>query len=279
TTSETAKLYALAVAIDALTDNLEEADLALLDLLKQLKEAVEARTDYSGIIAAIRSLLPEEPGIDFEYVDLGLRSGNLWATCNMGAESPEQLGDYYGWGMTEPYAEGDDTSWASYFSRIGGTATEEYECGGEGDPLKEYFNGGSLFYIANEAGEPDGIGATEWDVVWAASKGGWRMPTLEDYKELFSICSWKWESLNDVKGIRFTSHENGNSIFFPSTGIFKDGKIDTSNIYSYYSTSSPYSRQECNINMCIRITYEYSFGYDAHTRNEGQTIRPVKVQK
>ena len=33
-----------------------------------------------------------------EYVDLGLPSGTLWATRNVGADKPEDIGDYFAWG-------------------------------------------------------------------------------------------------------------------------------------------------------------------------------------
>ena len=46
-----------------------------------------------------------------EYVDLGLPSGTLWATCNLGASSPEEYGDYYAWGETE---QKDYYDWDTY---------------------------------------------------------------------------------------------------------------------------------------------------------------------
>ncbi len=47
----------------------------------------------------------------YEYVDLGLPSGTLWATYNVGATSPYEKGQYFAWGEVEPR---EDFSWESY---------------------------------------------------------------------------------------------------------------------------------------------------------------------
>ena len=86
------------------------------------------------------------------YVDLGLPSGLKWAKCNLGASKPEEYGDYYGWGCTDPYATGDDVDWPLYFTKLGGTGTTYSDCGTDKDPLKDYVTT-----------NVKSIAGTEWD--------------------------------------------------------------------------------------------------------------------
>ena len=121
-----------------------------------------------------------------EYVDLGLPSGLKWATCNVGAYSPEQYGDYYAWGEIE-------------------TKSEYYE------------------YNSKTRGKlMSGIsGSSTYDVARAKWGGSWRIPTKEEYKELINSCKWEWVTQNGKKGYKITG-PNGNSIFLPAAG-YRDG--------------------------------------------------------
>ena len=123
-----------------------------------------------------------------EYVDLGLPSGVLWATCNLGAYTPEQHGIHFCWGgSTEVRGE---MNWTSYFQLLGyagDVSVGEEDCGTDKDPIKDYVFGGSKFVwqeLFVEAGEANGIGATEWDAARNLWGGGWRMPTCDEMSEL-----------------------------------------------------------------------------------------------
>ena len=127
-----------------------------------------------------------------EFVDLGLPSGTLWATCNVGATSPEQAGLYFAWGETEGY-----------------TADEKWK-------LER------VFFEENYKGNEISSDLTlEQDAAHAYMGGEWRMPTKDEWQELIDNCNVTWVGNFDktmVAGKLFTSKVNGNSIFFPAAG-------------------------------------------------------------
>ena len=125
-----------------------------------------------------------------EYVDLGLPSGILWATCNVGADSPEEYGGYYAWGEL---ATKSDYSWSTY--RFG-----------ESSPFSKYDTDGKT-----ELELVDDVARTEWG-------GDWKMPTQANLQELIDNTDSVWTTQNGFKGRLFTSTVNGNSIFIPAAG-------------------------------------------------------------
>ncbi len=131
-----------------------------------------------------------------EYVDLGLPSGTLWATCNVGANSPEEYGNYFAWGETKPKS---DYTWGIY----------KY-CQGSPDTMTKYCRSRSYGTVDNKTElEPSDDAAT---ANWG---GGWQMPSREQFNELFnsSYTATTWTTLNGVSGYEITSKSNGNSIF------------------------------------------------------------------
>ena len=126
---------------------------------------------------------------EHEYVDLGLPSGTLWAACNVGATSPEQAGLHLAWGETEGYT------------------TEQVK------------NGTRKFDSASYTAPSDSDNFTlEQDAARANLDGNWRMPTLDEWQELYENCNVVGtDDYNGtgVKGSVFTSRVNGNSVFFP----------------------------------------------------------------
>ena len=141
--------------------------------------------DINAIISIIIDGPAEEE--EDEYVDLGLPSGTLWATRNIGASRPEDYGDYFAWGETAPKEiyNYDNYKWPDY---------SKYN---EIDSLTEL--------------EPEDDAAY---VNWGPT---WRMPTDEQYDELFNFCSWQWTQQEGVNGVLLTS-PNGNTIFLPAAG-------------------------------------------------------------
>lgn len=134
-----------------------------------------------------------------EYVDLGLPSGTLWATCNVGANIPSGTGYYYAWGETAP---------------------------------KTQYNPDNYLYNDNPVFLPATADAAT--VNWG---GGWRMPTYQEMQELLR-CSTTCTKQNDMNGILITGY-NGNSIFLPAAGCQTyDGSANWDNLYGRYWTSS-----------------------------------------
>lgn len=133
-----------------------------------------------------------------EYVDLGLPSGILWATCNVGAEKPEDYGDYFAWGEIQ--------SKSIYY-----WSTYNY-CDGGRDKLTKYCNdsvyGVNGFTDYLTILEPvDDAATVHWGV-------GWRTPTREEWGELYSNTDNEFSILNGVEGWLFTAN-NGNCLFLP----------------------------------------------------------------
>lgn len=137
-----------------------------------------------------------------EYVDLGLPSGTLWATCNVGASKPEDYGDYFAWGETTGYKSGKaNFSWSTY----------KY-CKGSGTTLTKYCTDSNYGTVDNKT-----VLELSDDAAHVNWGGTWRMPTHDECNELIENCTWKWTMQNSVKGYRVTG-PNGKSIFLPATG-------------------------------------------------------------
>lgn len=158
-------------------------------------------------------------GVEPPYVDLGLPSGTLWATFNVGASSPEECGDHFSWGETEPkdYYDLSTYKW----------------CNGSYDTMTKYCTNSSYGYNGFTDGK------TELDpeddaayVNWGPS---WRMPSKEQQEELRNNCSWTWTTRNGVKGELVTG-PNGNTMFLPAAGIRYDDSTPGNWMGEYYST-------------------------------------------
>ncbi len=139
----------------------------------------------------------------YTWVNLGLPSGIKWATCNVGATSPEGRGNAYTWGAVLPKSNLDSS--CKYVS----------SSANKGDKLTKYCNNTQY----GEDGFTDNKTTLELedDVAHIFFGGSWRMPTNTDFIELQSNCTWTWITQKGVDGYRVTSKTNGNSIFFPAT--------------------------------------------------------------
>ena len=203
----------------------------------------------------------------YGYVDLGLPSGTKWATYNVGADSPEEYGDYFAWGETESK---DYYSWNSYKWMTEGMSSWR----GVNKYTTEDWQTDVVWY--NEYGEFVGDGKTTLDLEDDAANanwgGDWRMPTEALLYELRNKCAWVWSSLNGVKGYKVIG-PNENSIFLPAAGYRIDSDLyNAGSGGSYWSSSldSDYSG------------YAYGLGFDSSEvyvlidfRCNGRTVRPV----
>ena len=135
-------------------------------------------------------------------MDLGLPSGTLWATYNIGATKPEEYGWYFAWGETEPK---DVYDWSTYkYAKASGA----YQL----DSITKYNMDG--YY-----GKIDSLSTLlpEDDAATANWGSEWRMPTNEEQRELVEECQYQMTEVNGVYGAKFTG-KNGNSVFFPAAG-------------------------------------------------------------
>ncbi len=158
------------------------------------------------------------------YVDLGLPSGTLWATCNVGASAPEEFGDYFAWGETEPK---DCYDWSTY-----------KWCNGDNETLTKYCNESSLGHngFVDNKTELD----REDDAACAHYPGG-RMPSWEQIQELCDSCTWQYTKINGVKGMLVTG-PNGNTMFLPSASQRDDSPNGYVTLRGFYwsRTLTPY---------------------------------------
>lgn len=160
-----------------------------------------------------------EPDPEPEAIDLGLPSGLKWASFNVGATKVEDYGDYFAWGETEPKA---DYSWATY----------KFELGTDNNgPFSKYVNKSSYGTVDNKT-----VLDPEDDAAHVNWGGSWRMPTVAEWTELRTKCTWTWTSHNGVNGRKVTG-PNGNSIFLPAARLW-DGSTRVFAGFGYYWSSS-----------------------------------------
>ena len=192
----------------------------------------------------------------YEYVDLGLPSGIKWATCNVGATSPEEYGDYFAWGETAPKTT---YNWSTY----------KY-CNGTNNTMTKYCTMSSRGTIDNKT-----TLELEDDAARANWGGNWRMPTKAEQDELrnTSNCTWTCTTQNGVKGYKVTSKINGNSIFLPVAGYRYGGSLYSEDHTGYYWSSSLYANDSGYANSLLFYSESVNWKYDA--RCNGQSVRAV----
>ena len=185
-----------------------------------------------------------------DYVDLGLPSGTLWATCNVGASSPEDYGDFFAWGETKPKEEYIRDN---YFDFYDGDY-QNYTLTGFYEPLPE-----------NDAATAN----------WGRNR---EMPSKEQLEELFNsdFTITEKTTINDVNGLQITSRSNGESIFLPAAGRFLLSKVFNGTLNCYYwSRSLSDSYFDCGCYLYLQSGTFFTHGSD---RCQGQSVRPVRKQ-
>ena len=178
-----------------------------------------------------------------QAVDLGLPSGTLWASCNVGATKPEENGGYFAWGETE---EKDFYDWITY-----------KHCDGSED-------------TCHNLGVD--IASTQYDVAYIKLGCNWRIPTYLEFKELIDNCRIEWVSQEGVKGRKFTG-PNGKSIFLPAAGRRLHDGLDHKSRSGLYWTSMQIpgeSNRACDLGFNSNHVSFYNI-----LRCDGQSVRPV----
>lgn len=221
------------------------------NILTQLKISVMKRTLFILAIIAGAMMVSCNPDDDdsnnnnggnncngqhngHEYVDLGLSV--KWATCNVGATSPEDYGHYFAWGETRPkekYTEENSLTYGIQMSDISGNA--------------------------------------QYDAATANWGGDWRMPTKEEMEELLNNCEWEWTTQNGV-GYKVTG-PNGKYIFLPAAGDRYGSSLDNAGYSGYYWSSTPYDYYDYYAYILeFSDGSEYVIGTP---RSVGFTVRPI----
>jgi len=195
-----------------------------------------------------------------EYVDLGLPSGTLWATCNVGASSPEDYGDYFAWGETAPK---DNYNWSTYKWSNGSYTTMTKYC-----TSSSYgYNG----FVDNKT-ELD----PEDDVAYVNWGPSWRMPTTEQQRELYENCSSVWTTQNGVNGRLFTG-PNGNTLFLPAAGYRWGESLDVAGSWGSYWSRTLLSYGPCY--ACDLYFGSGTVGWGSFYRGYGFAVRAVRVSQ
>ena len=189
---------------------------------------------------------------DDRWVDLGLPSGILWAAYNVGATSPEEYGGYYAWGETE---EKDTYEIKNYtYAKFRG-----------------YNEHGHLCYDFIDIG--NNITGTTYDVAHVKWGDGARMPTKNEFSELYNNCSFELGINNQVKGY-FVTGPNKKSIFIPLAGVNCDGLDEVGHNGIYWASTCEYEGYPDS--FCINTYRDAEIFIDTEHGYCGFSIRPVK---
>ena len=183
-----------------------------------------------------------------DKVDLGLSSGILWATINIGASSPADAGDYFAWGEKETK---DNFGWETY-----GLCNGSYS---------------SIFKYTQNDGKK--ILEPQEDVATSRLGKGWRIPTKEEMEELVNECKWTWERMNGQLGWKVTGR-NGNSIFLPAAGAGSSYRIAGVGELGRYWTSTRDESNYSAFNLRFKDGRESIVVVD-DTRFYGRPVRAV----
>ena len=170
------------------------------------------------------------------YVDLGLSV--KWATCNVGANSPEGIGSHFAWGEITKKETYTDLNSKTYGMNLG-----------------------------------DISGNPSYDAARANWGSTWRMPTKDEFQELVDNCDWRLTTLNGKKGHKVTSKKNNNSIFLPPTGYRDDSSLMTDGENGAFWTSTP-NEQYANSPYGLRF-YSRLHDVSGYPSFYGHSVRPV----
>ena len=262
------------IVVDGKVNNLDLQ--ALVDAYinnTQVTQVTDLDSDGSLTIADITSLVGivnENKGIlksnGHKYVDLGLPSGALWATCNVGATTPLESGEFYAWGETEAK---EMYNWETYVWCDGDACTSSNQS------LTKYCD-------RNAYGTLDGKLSLELEddaahVKWG---GDWHTPTTEEFQELMDYCTFDYDWIDEAQTIEgFTiTGPNGNSIIMPAAGYRKSGTSYNNSFYYWSANLMMKDNQTTNggrYAACFKHLNSEEADFVGRYRYYGIPVRPV----
>ena len=297
------KLSAIEAAIKGMPNYSDKFD-AVVAALGEMKTQIEAlgtgqtgiATQIAGVTAAINDLVDEVNSGNtgaaaalaqiiqkleelkgsiggggttpstMEYVDLGLPSGLKWAKCNLGASKPSDYGDYYAWGETAPKA---DYTWATYKWMQAGQSESKY--------ITKYTiadgETGAIWYDSsgNFIGDNKTVLDAADDAAIANLGSPWRMPTVDEIRELRDNCTWTWTTQDGVNGYQVDG-PNGNAIFLPAAGCRQNSGLSEAGTEGYYWSLST------DNSVCAHMVElaSYVAVWNNFYRFLGFSVRPVR---
>lgn len=237
-----------------------------------------------------------------DYIDLGLPSGTLWATCNLGAEKPTDYGQYYAWGETKGYGEEDTsnlhnyTTQGSYVKTKFASDTYKFCTGSDfylyslnkytiDDQEYEFFMDDETcsWYDADNNFIGDGLSKlTDEDDAARANWGeGWTIPTIEQMQELMDNCTFVLYVAGNliydgIAGYKVKSKINGNIIFLPIAGYrYGEGLSSVGSRGYYWSSELEYSSYTAHY---FNLSSSGVSNTSTYLRQYGYSIRPVHVE-
>lgn len=204
------------------------------------------------------SIIGADSLVSHGFVDLGLPSGTLWAVCNVGAATPEDFGDYFSWGETSTK---EIYSWNTY--QYGDFVDEHFE-------LTKYCSDPSFglhgFVDTLTVLEPvDDAARANWG-------SDWRMPTKEEWNELYRKTTCAGTTQHGVYGWLFTGR-NGNSIFLPAAGFRLNGELICTGLGVYWSSSL--HTEFLDRGWSLHFDADNCHVCGTYERSRGQVIRAV----
>ena len=217
---------------------------------RMIAECGDEKTNVSGSING------------HEYVDLGLPSGTLWATCNVGASKPEDYGNYYAWGETRTKTT---YNWDNYTYANGMADKLTKYCN------KSYYGNGGFTDNLTTLQSSDDPATAKWG-------SGWRTPSKAQWEELLANTTNQWTTRNGVKGRLFTSERNGASLFLPAAGYrWDDGLSNAGSHCTYLSRSLSADYPYCA--WGLGFNSDFCGMSDKHVRYFGYSVRPVREKE
>ena len=203
----------------------------------------------------------DEPDPDtHEWVDLGLPSGTLWATCNIGANAPEEYGYYFAWGETEPK---EVYSWYNY-----------KWCNGTFDTITKYLTEDGYTYGFRDFTDGKTELDPEDDAAYVNLGPEWRMPSMEQQLELVEQCTWTQKTRNGVNGM-LVKGPNGNTIFLPAAGRWLDS-LDAVGSVGYYWSRTLFAEYS---DLAYYLVFLRTVSTGCDYRIYGKAVRAVRVSK
>ena len=213
----------------------------------------------------------------YGYVDLGITIDGkklLFATCNVGASSPEEYGDYFAWGATEPYY----TSYTMIGTTITVTSWKDGKSSGYAQANAPFYSG-SDYTTYTTAGE---VLAAEHDAARANMGGEWRIPTTEEMQALYDNTTNVWtDNYNNtgIKGCIFTGKGNyaNSSLFLPAAGGFNGTLCDYGGSIGYYWSSTLDSNSRSTLGRSLRFNSDNVYPQSNYSRYYGFSVRAVRA--